>query len=143
MNYTPILLTPRDEWRIAGLNDESIVPTYPVMIYNHTEFIDVPNDLVMGGSYTKFYDTPHYFARTAWFERNVLPYPLDTPSFVVRYGVFLWDRFNLSVYTDVSPGAQYTDVYVFKRTNTLNTEPPRCVGRIEFKRDSINLTEKI
>lgn len=108
---------------------------FPTLVYRRVDRLTVsPHDrLRIGGSYSCFADRPWFRVRTLLCEQNLFPYDLNTPHFQVRYGVFLWAKFNLYAYTDLQDP---DTVYVRSR------EPPaRWIARLNFDVAQITLTE--
>ena len=134
----------RNDWLFEGRNGNIL---YPLLYHRTVDVVDDDkrfrnNDLVrdilnarrcidlrLGGSYNIFSYLPLHSIRVAWFENNLLPYAISTPVFRVVNGIFLWDRFNMSLYTDL---VEPTRVFVKK--------DDKFIGKIEFK-DNIYITE--
>lgn len=115
--------------------DRQVYTEFPTLVYRRVDRLAVPSldRIRLGGSYACFANRPWFRVRVLLCEQNLLPYDLNTPHFQVRYGVFLWAKFNLYAYTDLQDP---DTVYVKSR------EPPaRWVARLHFAEAQITLTE--
>lgn len=128
------ILEPIYRWLDRYAADD-ISAEFPTLVYRRVDRLaPVDADRIrVGGSYTCFANRPWFRARALLCERNLFPYDLDTPHFRVRYGVFLWPKFNLYAFTDLQDP---DTVYVRSR------EPPiRWVARLHFGPTRVTLTE--
>lgn len=130
-----ITLYPNPKWYIS----KSSVPTlnndfvhFPKLYYYKVDKLNdiIPENLVIGGSHNIYAQLPMYFTRCEIFEKNFMPYNLDTLFFKVRNGILLWPRINLYAYTDMTnPQCVY-----IKKNN-------RYVAKIIFSPNDIQLYE--
>jgi hypothetical protein len=94
------------------------------------------SDIVLGGSYRKVHYTPHFDERVAIFEQLLFPYQgLPKKSrFRSANGLMLFLGIQLHSFTQISNPAQ---VFISEK----QMDESRLVGRFQFFRDRIELTE--
>lgn len=67
--------------------------------FKHLPFNVTSNDIVCGGSYNIYLNTPLFDTRCMIFEDLYFPYDIDSKYIKVRYGALMWPRINLDAYT--------------------------------------------
>lgn len=131
------ILKPINQWLDYTTNE--INTEFPTLVYRRVDRLAMPpldslsGHIRMGGSYTCFANRPWFRVRALLCEQNLFPYDLNTPHFQVRYGVFLWSKFNLYAFTDLRDP---DTVYVRSRES-----PTRWIARLHFGEAQVTLTE--
>lgn len=142
-------LDPHPDWIITQSGDvqssSSSSINFPQLYYyriNGDSLLNLPfnknslgvaamnNDIVCGGSYNIYINTPLFAERCLIFEDLYFPYNINSKYIKVRYGALLWPRINLDAYTYLSDPRR-----VFLKKHN------KFVAEFRFYKDRIELYE--
>ena len=122
---TSSIIHPNKRWFIEELRNGL---KFPPVEFRKVNYINPPprESLILGGSWNCYIHLPHYDERRAILENLYMPYQLPNSQYLkIRNGVLLWNRINLSAYTNLKdPSEVYlkkNDKFVIKmRFNESN-----------------------